>query len=621
MKFIKEKFFLFFNKIVQSCLAYRVTMVSVAVATLYGAVCYSLDAIVWEEVLGYNILHYNKFMQKFLELEPDVLRFIIFFILAAMFVESVLFYEEKERQIKTIRILCFIFSAVIAVAFVAVQNIVAINQDIQNTYSMTKSGYVIAEWKRGFIIQDWAMRWYIACILLLLLGIIFFSHKKSGVGFIEYMMHVVVNFCIVSAVYIVLCIGVSLVLVVLKLLFFDTSILIGICIILLTGFYYVPACIMSLGNTDSNIDDVVSRVLTKYVLTGMTICAMVIVYVYFLKILIIWEMPSNEIFGIVSGLFCIGMLIWVVDYYYRDDTKYAVFLQWVPYGMIPMIPVQSYAMCVRIYNNGMTPARYVGILLAIFEIIMLFIWRFWREKMERVTVVLCVFVFVAICLPGVNMFSISNRWQKAFLVSGYNKVMSGQEITQKEYDRMVGAHRYLRRQAETDDMTKQYNINADDFVQMLVISDLNTENMTNLESHYLHCCQMVDTIDVGEYRRMDMVNQDPQYKASGYGAEGDGLAVDFTAFRFYKRSGTEEEVFEVDISDFADKCFAYENEHPDATQEEISDAMRPYQIIVIDDSTVLYLNHFELRYTDGVKDGEEYFKWSTVNVSGMLLSL
>lgn len=613
MKLIKEKFLFFFNKIKQSYFDYRVTMVSVAVATLYVAFCDILDSIDLTE---------DSFMHHFIRSEGDALRLLLLFTLAAMFTESVLYYEKKERRIEIIRILCFIFSAVTAAAFIAVQNIVAINQDIRNTYSMTKSGYVIAEWKRGFLIQDWAMRWYIACILLLLLGIIFFSHKKSGVGFIEYMMHVGVNFCVVTAVYIVLCIGVTLVLTVLVLLLFeDAEILIGLSLIFLTGIYYIPACIMSLGNMDSNIDDGVSRVLTKYVLTGMTICAMAIVYVYLLKILITWEMPSNEIFGIVSGLFCIGMLIWVVDYYYRDDTKYAIFLQRVPYGMIPMIPVQAYAMCVRIYNNGMTPARYVGILLIIFEIIMLFIWRFWREKMERVTVVLCALVFVAICMPGVNMFSISNRWQQAFLVSGYNKVMSGQEITQKEYDRMVGAHRYLRWQTETEDVTKQYNINADDFAQMLVISDLNTENITNLESHYLHCCQLVDTIDVGEYSRMDMVNQDPLYKASGYGSKGDGPAVDFSAFRFYKRSGSEEEMFEVDISDFADKCFVYENEHPDATQEEISDAMRPYQIIVIDDSKVLYLNHFELRYTDGVKDGEEYFDWSTVNVSGILFSL
>lgn len=613
MKFIGNKISVLFSKIKQSCLDYRVTMASVAAVTLYGAACYILDCFVWGA---------DSAMRKFLDPEPDVLRFSLLFILAAMFTESVLSYEKKGQRTKIIRILSLVFSAVIAAAFIAVQNIVAINQDVHNISGVNKADSTLDVWTRGYIIEEWAMRYYIACLLLLMLGIIFLSHRKSGVGFIEYMMHVSVNFCIVTAVYIVLCIGVVLVLTILELLLFeDAKILVVLCIILLTGLYYVPSCIMALDNMDSNIDDGAGRILTKYVLTGMTICAMAIVYVYLLKILITWKMPSNEIFGIVSGLFCIGMMIWVIDYYYRDDTKYSLFLQRLPYGLLPMIPVQAYAMCVRIYNNGMTTARYCGILLVIFEIVMLLIWRFMREKIERVVVVLCMFVVVAICLPGINMFSVSNRWQTAFLKSGYNKVVSGQAITQKEYDRMAGAHKYLRWQNETADVSKQFNINDDDFVKMLVISDLSTENITNLESHHLHCCQMVGTIDVEKYSRIDMVNQDPQYKASDYGSEGAGPYVDFSAFRFYRRSGSEDEVFEVDISGFADKCFAYEKEHPYVTQEEISDAMRPYQKIVIDDSTVLYLNHFELWYTNGIKNGEEYFDWSTVNVSGILLSL
>lgn len=613
MKFIREKLSVFLHKIMQSCLDHRVTMVSVAVATLYGVAWTILDDIVRDA---------DSAMRRFLDCGSDVFRFFVLFILAVMFTECVLSYEKKEKHIRIVRIFSFILSAVISVAFVIMQNIVAISHDIQNAYNTNQSGNASGVWTEGYILQEWAMRYYVACILLLLLGILFFSHRKSSVGFIEYMMHVSVNFCIVTAIYIILCIGVVLVLAVLEaLLLNDAGILVAISLILLTGLYYVPSCIMSLDNMDNNIDDRIGRVLTRYVLTGMTICAMVIVYVYLLKILVTWEVPSNEIFGIVAGLFFIGMVIWVLDYYYRDDTKYTVFLQRVPYGMIPMIPVQTYALCVRIYNNGMTTTRYEGILLIIFEVVILLIWRFRREKMEGIVAVLCLLVIVAVCLPFINMYSISNRWQTAFLVSGYDKVVSGQKITQKEYDRMTGAHKYLRWQTETENVTKQYNINSDDFVRMLVISDIDTENLTSLESHYLHCCQLVNMLDVGEYSRLDMVNQDPQYKASDFGSEGVGLGIDFTAFRFYRRGDAEDEVFEVDISDFADKCFAYEDEHPDATQEEISEAMRPYQKIVIDDSTVLYLNHFELRYTDGVKNGEEYFDWSTVNISGMLLSL
>lgn len=594
MKFIREKLSLVYNKIKQSCFTYRVTMICVAAATLYGVVWYILDHIYWDAYPGVD-----SAMHRFLKYSDEVFRFFVLFILAVMFVESILSYDRKEIRIKITRIACFVLSAVTAALLVGMQS-----------FSTGNS-----------VIREWAGRYYIGCFLLLMLGIIYLTHRKSGVDFIEYMMHVLVNFCIVTTIYFVLCIGVTLVLIVFMLLFFDDAdILLELCWILLTGLYYVPACIMSLGNMESNIDDEISKVLMKSVLTWMTVCAMAIVYAYLLKILITWEMPSNEIFGIVSGLFCIGMFIWVVDYYYRDDTKYTLFVQKLPYGMIPMIPVQAYAMCVRIYHNGMTPERYLGILLVVFELIVLLIWRFKRDKMESTIAVLLVCAVVAIFVPFINMFSVSNRWQKSFLVTYYNKVAAQQEITEEEYQRMEGAYKYLRWKPEMAAVVEQYDIYADDFVKMLVTNDIDTDGLTNIQHHYIHCCQLVGTINVDEYNRFDMVDQDPQYEDSDYRKEAGKSAVDFTKFRFYRRSVGEEEMFEVDISDFADKCFAYEEEYPDATQEEISDAMGAHQIIEIDDNTVLYLNHFEVRYNSGIKDGEDYFEWSTVNISGMLLS-
>lgn len=608
MKTIKDKLLFLFNKIKRSCMDYRVAMVSVAIATLYAALCCTLGNLVDAESVIWPIIWY----------EGDVLRFFLLFVLAAVFTESILSYENKEHHIKIIRILSFVLSAVISAAFIAAQNIVGICRDILR--ASNQSEVAAMEWTEGTLIEEWAMRCYIALLLLLILGILYFIHRKSSVGFIEYMMHVGANFCVVTAIYVVLWIGVMLILLILDLLLLnDTETLVELSLILLTGFFYVPACIMSLGNMDSNIDDGIGRILVKYVMTGMTICAMLIVYVYLLKILITWEMPSNEIFGIVSGLFCIGMLIWVVDYHYRDETKYTRFLQLLPYGMIPMIPVQAYAMGVRIYENGMTTSRYEGMLLVVFEIIVLFIWRFRRDKMECTLIVMCALIIVAVFLPGINMFSVSNRWQEAFLKSGYNKVVSGQEISQREYDRMMGAHKYLRWQPGMEELTQKYNVYTDDFVQMLVISDLNTEDLTNLDSHYIYCSQLVNTIDVGKYSRLDMVDQDERYNDSDY-LKGNGISsVDFTSFRFCIRSGEEDETLEADISDFAERCFAYEKEHPEVTREEMSNVMRPYQEIIIDDDTILYLNSFDIKYKDGIKEGEEYFEWITINISGMLL--
>lgn len=76
----------------------------------------------------------------------------------------------------------------------------------------------------------------------------------------------------------------------------------------------------------------------------------------------------------------------------------------------------------------------------------------------------------------------------------------------------------------------------------------------------------------------------------------------------------------VDISEFAWKCMLYELEHPDADSTEISDMIRNDNCIQIDDNTVLYLNHFQIRYSEGIQYGEPYFEWYKPTISGMLLT-
>lgn len=71
---------------------------------------------------------------------------------------------------------------------------------------------------------------------------------------------------------------------------------------------------------------------------------------------------------------------------------------------------------------------------------------------------------------------------------------------------------------------------------------------------------------------------------------------------------------------FCKSCIDYENEYPNAGQTKCSEAMKPYTEIVIDGDTVLYLNHFQISYNEGIKDGQEFFEVTSVNISGMLLS-
>ena len=593
MKFIREKLAFLYRGIKQSCSDYRVTVISVELFTLYAVI-----GLVWDDL----DIKYDSSVTDFIFHDWVIMVFLALFILAATLVESLFTYENKQKNIKIARILAFVTDAAVAVVLIGGMRLEVFEQIF---------------YLSGEVVADWSERFVVGYVLLLLLAIVYVCHKKSGVGFIEYILHVIVNWAITTAIYFVLLIGVNLVILIVNSLFLSGySSLSGYGVILVTGIYYTPACIMALNNLSNEISDRISIVLMKYVLSAMTLCALAIVYVYLLKILIMWEIPSNEIFGIVAGLFCLGMPIWIIDYFYRDDTKYMRFLQKVPYGLIPLIPVQTYAMCVRIYYNGMTPSRYMGVCMIIFEIGMLFVWHFWKEKLERVLLILGAGIIVAIFIPGFNMYSVSNRWQRVFLESYYNKVLTQGELTQEEYERLKGAYDYLKWEPQMKDLVEQLDIYDVDFAAQLEVVGIDTENLTQKRYHTIHCCQMVGNLDINDYSRFDMLNQDEAYSSFG----DDRRSIDFSAFRFYKRGSGEQEVLVVDLSDFAQRCMDYENEHPDAGKTDFSEAMKTYTEIVIDEDTVLYLNHFEVSYRDGIEEGEEYFEVTSVNISGILLS-
>lgn len=596
MILLKEKLVLIWKRILQAYADHRVAVSATALLTICAAVESFLYIFVYDE-------REKMWLWKCFDYSGEVYIALLLFICGAIFTESLLPYGKTERRAKAARLVCFLLAAVIAAVI---------------SLGFMKKGPMQHIFAPGSAAVRWLGQFALCYVLLLLLGTVYFCHKRSSVGFIEYILHVFVNGAIATAVYVVLCIGVGLVLMVVEILFVKNAVgdISSTGIILITGLYYAPACLNALHNTDSSIDDPLSKFLLRYVMTGLTICALAVVYVYLLKILILWEIPSNEIFGIVTGLFCIGMPIWVIDYHYRDESRYMRLVQKLPYALIPLFPVQAYAIGVRIYEHGMTPSRYMGVFIILIEIAALLLWHFWRDHMERAIPVLCVCVIVSFMAPGINMQSLSNRWQRTYLETYYHKLLEQGSLTELEIDRLEGAYNYFRWNKEMEALINQYDIYEENFASLLAETGTDMETFTELDSHSVHCCQMVGSLDVSAYSSFDMLNQDVRYDAYNDDLK---IPVDFSAFRFYKRGKQTEGIITVDLSDFAERCMAYEKERPNAGEEEITAAMKPYQKVMLDDGRVLYLNHFKVRWQDGIKDGKAYFEIDSVEISGMLL--
>ena len=50
----------------------------------------------------------------------------------------------------------------------------------------------------------------------------------------------------------------------------------------------------------------------------------------------------------------------------------------------------------------------------------------------------------------------------------------------------------------------------------------------------------------------------------------------------------------------------------------MSNAVKPYNRIQMDDGRELMMNHFQVTYQEGVKNGKEYFSWQDIEVGAIL---
>lgn len=531
----------------------------------------------------------------------SILRILLYLIIPSLFIET--YFAESKVKYVLGYIIAFIFSGVAAVC----GDMPAYIEQIAGPDNILIS---------DILIKEYAERFLYGILLILSVAIVYRSFQKTKLRFVEYEVKVFYNVMKSIVIWLVLSFGVFFVCEIIEELLLEEYYYLYLSDageILVIGLYLAPKMILALRDMDEEPDKILHTIV-KYILPVFTLCAMGIVYLYMLKILFLMQMPSNEVFRIISALFCLGLPVWIMVGYYKDKTKYMMIISIQPYLFIPLIFLQGYSIGIRIYQYGMTPGRYLGMMLIVFEIGTLFIGHFWKEQYEKLLSFLCLLVVIAVFVPGINMNTAPNLWQLSFLKKYYQAVENGEMISELACERLTGAYVYLMDRPEMQKAIEPYDIYKESFAAKLKEQEIKTTNVTKLNTYHVHCCQMVGDIELNGYSGMSMLNQNSRYD----NVRTDDVNVDFSAFKFVRRETGE--MITADISEFAERCMAYIEELPDASKEECSAAMKEYNRIELDEDTVLYVNHFEIKYYDGIKDGEPYFEWRDINISGMLLS-
>lgn len=373
----------------------------------------------------------------------NIFLFLIFSIFGAFFIESLITNRNiKKNKIVVLHLINFIISFILDIV-------------CQHTFN----DIVDMNIEKGVVF----------CYGSLTLISLYTIYKNNNIAFGEYLARI--SFGLLRIVGLLLALNIATIM----LLELIDSLIIEIDIwdfvsnieILLCSTVYMPIALDQLKNAKEEN----SKFTKKFVLYALMSCVIIatgIMYVYIIKILFLSEKPSNEIFMICANLFLYSAPIWLMSKAFLEESKtknlYYKIVTNMKYVYSPFIILEIYSIGVRIFEYGITPDRYMGVMFILFQITFIFIDLLYKlinrkkenfEEHKKYKILVCVAIvgaFISLIAPGINFNRIS-------FISQKKRFESNIDVDDKK---AAGAYMYL----ENDIYGEEYiNNNFDDEIK------------------------------------------------------------------------------------------------------------------------------------------------------------
>lgn len=274
---------------------------------------------------------------------------------------------------------------------------------------------------------------------------IYFIMSQMNVNSFKYLLDVFQNLFTYTMFYIVINIGLTSVLLIFINLILDTDSinLIFRLQVLLLGWFSFPSYILAFTKKKSHITAFIKN-LVKYVLYPITLVAIVIIYVYMIKLLFCKEIPANSIYEIVAYIFVYGFTTYIMVRNYSKDNKfYELTTKILPWIFIPLIILQSYSIIVRVVKYGCTVGRYLGIAFVIIELVILALNLYTKkDKLDKAILIIAIIAIIASMSPF-NAERVSVESQVKLLVKEWPKGKSFDELSEDKKEDLSDRYNYL----------------------------------------------------------------------------------------------------------------------------------------------------------------------------------
>ena len=167
-----------------------------------------------------------------------------------------------------------------------------------------------------------------------------------------------------------------------------------------------------------------SKVVVRYIMQIMVFVGFIIFYIYFVKIIIKLEMPSNQVYSVCTTLFILGLPISLMSLGILEESIYNKLVKFLPIAFIPVLILQIISIFIRINRYGITTKRYVGVVFIIFEVVYVVLYildeilQNKKVKLENIFLVFCIMTFILFFVPKININEFPEIYNSIFAVKG-----------------------------------------------------------------------------------------------------------------------------------------------------------------------------------------------------------
>lgn len=225
------------------------------------------------------------------------------------------------------------------------------------------------------------------------------------------------------------------------------------------------------------------RILLIYIITPIVIIYTAILLAYFVKILVLWQIPNNLI---------VNLVIWfasfsIVYLFFLSRVETVTFINKFkivfPFTLFPLLGMMFFAIYLRIKEYGMTENRYIVIAVGLWIFLSIIYYIFYRENSN---ISIPIFLSVIILITGIgpaSATSLSIRSQNARFekLLRDNKMIAGEEIKpninieSEAKSQIVDIVSYMVRTDRVDKlsyMPKDFKLSEDSFTKLFGFSNI-----------------------------------------------------------------------------------------------------------------------------------------------------